>query len=102
MNSPQRLNRRQIPEAVRNREAFTNSTGSLRGMTGNGLGQHLTGYLNDEERKRFLSDAFHGITYLVVSYDTPIAWECKPGDVYKVSQKFSVTTSHHMGLLYYL
>jgi hypothetical protein len=96
-----RLNRRQVSAAVAKREAFSNSTGSLRGLTGDRLGQHMTGQLNAKERQQFLTDAHYGIDYLVVSYETPIAWVSQ-GGVYKVSQKFSRTTSCHMGLLYTL
>lgn len=100
-----RLNRSQIPAAVAQRESFSNSTGSLKGYRATDdyyPGDHMTGRLSPEERAKFLSDAKHGITYLVVSYATPVAWECEDGSVYRVSQKFSVTTSQHMGLLYNL
>ena len=61
---------------------------------------HLTGRLNEDERRQFLSDCHYGIAYLVVSYGTPIAWVDFEGDVYKVKQRFSVTTSKHMSVLY--
>lgn len=101
MNNTQRLNRRQSAEAIRQRLAFSNSTGSLRGYKRTETydpGQHMTGRLNADERARFLSDSHYGIDYLVVSYDTPIAWITSDGTKYRVSQKFSQTTSCHMGL----
>ena len=100
-----RLNRSQIPTAVAKRLEFSNSTGSLKAhkRTENyNPGTHLTGRLNPDERAKFLSDAQRGIDYLIVSYATPIAWVCSDGSVYRVSQKFSVTTSHHMGQIYTL
>lgn len=97
------LNRRQSSAAIDAREEFVNSTGSLKGHKRTETydpGQHMTGRLNADERTQFLSDAFHGIDYLVVSYDTPIAWVCKDGSKYRVSQRFSHTTSCHMGLTF--
>lgn len=91
------ITRKQVSAKVANREEFVISTGSLRGIVGNDAKNHLTGWLNDEERARFLSDGFHGIEYLIVSYDTPVAWFVN-GVGYKVSQKFSATTSKHLGL----
>lgn len=95
-----RLNSRQIATAVAQRLEFSNSTGSLKGYPKTDdyyPGDHMTGRLDPEERAKFLSDTKHGITYLVVSYNTPIAWVCEDGSTYKVSQKFSPTTSRHMG-----
>jgi len=42
------------------------------------------------------------ITYVVWSYDTPIAWVLEDGSVIKVNHKWSVTTSKHQGMLYAL
>lgn len=103
MNTNKRLNRRQSSIAIDNMETFVNSTGSLRGYRRSDDCQpcdHMTGMLNATERQRFLSDGKHGIEYLVVSYDTPIAWVCVDGSRYRVEQKFSRTTSCHMGLTY--
>lgn len=101
MNTNKRLNRRQSSIAIDNMETFVNSTGSLKGYRRSDDCQpcdHMTGMLNATERQRFLSDGKHGIEYLVVSYDTPIAWVCVDGSRYRVEQKFSTTTSCHMGL----
>ena len=51
-------------------------------------------------------DAYHrdhaNITYVVISYNTPIAWVTSDGSVHRVAQKFSVTTSKHQGKTYLL
>lgn len=103
MMTLQRLNRNQSRDAMAKLQPFSNSTGSLKGYRRSDTcnpGQHMTGMLNADERRQFVSDAARGIEYLVVSYDTPIAWVCSDGSQYSVSQKFSVTTSCHMGLTY--
>lgn len=90
-----------VNAAWREREDF-DANGSLRGITyaqGTMCG-HLSGRLNDEERRRFVSDCHAGIAFLVVSYATPIAWVLHDGTEYKVQQRFSVTTSRHAGSLY--
>lgn len=42
----------------------------------------------------------HGITFIVYSYSTPIAWRRGDGNWIKPSVKYSVTTSMHQGCLY--
>lgn len=93
------LNRHQSRAAIDAREDFTNSTKSLRGVKNpSTIGK---GRLNEDETNRLLDDQTKpGITYLVYSYDTPIAWEKSDGSRYRVSQKFSSTTSQHMGLTF--
>jgi hypothetical protein len=63
-----------------------------------------SGRLNPTERAQLDHDATVaralGVPFYVVwSYATPIAWSF-PGYEYRVSQKFSVTTSKHQGKLY--
>jgi hypothetical protein len=59
------------------------------------------GRLNSEESNRFFVDFLSvGITYVVWSYDTPIAWVRGDGTVYRVEQRFTVTTSKHQGAIY--
>jgi hypothetical protein len=59
------------------------------------------GELDREEADAFRLDAESvGITYVVWSYVTPIAWVRKDGTVYRVQQRFSRTTSKHQGMLY--
>lgn len=93
-----RLTRRQIPEAVAACRAFSNTTGSMRGITGTPVlpREHA---LNSVERDRFLDD-MPRIVYTIFSYDTPIAWVMRDGSKYRVSQKFSQTTSCHAGLTF--
>lgn len=60
------------------------------------------GALNTEEGNRFMVDFLAGIAYVVWSYETPIAWVRQDGVVYRVAQRFSVTTSKHQGMMYRL
>jgi len=90
------LNRRQMRDAISAREDCVNSTGSMRGHTGP-VPLPRNHCLNDVELENYLSD-YHQITYVVFSYDTPIAWERTDGFKYRVQQRFSQTTSCHMGL----
>lgn len=99
-----KLTRRQIPDAVKERKDFVNSTGSMRGKT---LADKHNLYrpdsqLNEKENARLVADLAIGIVYVIFSYDTPIAWVCADGYVYKVEQRFSYTTSCHSGMLYTL
>lgn len=59
-----------------------------------------TGQLNSAERQVFYIDC-DNIEYIVYSYHTPIAWVTKDGTKYRVSQKFSVTTSKHQTIVYH-
>lgn len=83
--------------AIAAREPFTTS-GALRG-------EEIVhpfvypGRLNDEEAAQLRAD-LPGITYVVFSYATPIAWFHRDNGWHKVAQKFSMTTSHHQGVLY--
>lgn len=89
----------EIPQLIADREEFTNSGGTLRGIKNPDV---LTGagILEDNERHKFLRSIHNiGITYLVLSYETPIAWETKDGHRYKTTQHFTTTTSKHMSLL---
>ena len=96
-NIKRNLNRTQSREAIAAHEDFTNSGGSMRGVT-----KPITigrGELNDAEYETLCShiDTF-GIAYVVYSYETPIAWILNDGSKYRVEQWFSRTTSKHMGL----
>lgn len=57
------------------------------------------GRLDDSEARRLEADAQLGITYVVWSYATPIAWVRADGTVYHVEQRFSVTTSRQQGTI---
>lgn len=100
--------RKTIPTLIDKREEFSNDSGTLRAIK-NPTAEQVSAFvardsasqLNEYEKARLRVDANqNGIAYLVVSYDTPIAWETKKGHVYKVEQTFSQTTSKHQGLLY--
>ena len=60
------------------------------------------GRLTGEDLERFNRDYCTGFSYIVTSYATPIAWVTNTGEVYRVGQKFSVTTSKHQGTLWQL
>lgn len=91
------LNRSQSSAAIDAREEFTNSTGSLHAVKSPAYVDR--GRLNEVEYDRLLIDQhIVGLSYVVYSYSTPIAWERVDGYKYRVAQKFSVTTSQHMGL----
>lgn len=91
--------------ALSNRLPFTTSgafTGATRDVRRHVLcGFFEPGYLADEDLARFRADKDR-IVYVVRSYDTPIAWVLDDGTVYRVGQRFSVTTSRHQSTLYLL
>lgn len=66
---------------------------------------HGGGSLSGEERDAWMMDRT-SVTYVVWSYDTPIAWDTISADgsthTHTVQQKFSTTTSRHQGTLYLL
>ncbi len=92
-----KANRRQAREAIAQRAEFNNSTGSLRGRN-SGFNMVSSGRLNDAERIRFINATLGSMSYVVISYDTPIAWVFN-GEWYRVSQRFSQTTSCHSGMI---
>lgn len=93
------LTNRQASAAIDAREPFSNATGSLRGEINPLLIKR--GWLNDDEWARLHADHGTGwMSYVVYSYDTPIAWVMEDGTRYRVEQKFSPTTSKHMGLTF--
>lgn len=92
------LTRPQTREAIAAREDFTNTGKSVTGIKGIPV-LPRDHQLNSVERERFLDD-MRDITYTVLSYNTPIAWEKSDGSRYRVSQFFSMTTSKHMGLCF--
>jgi hypothetical protein len=90
------LNRRQMRAAIDAREDCINSTGSMRGRIAPRTAER--GQLNDAEWSRLLNDLTAGVAYIVYSYETPIAWVTDDGFKYRVQQRFSKTTSCHMGM----
>ena len=87
-----------LKEALRTRQSF-NTYGALEGRTRKEDECRSVGELNADERARHYAD-LKDMSYVVYSYDTPIAWVLKNGTVHKVNQKFSRTTSRHQGKLY--
>lgn len=75
------------------------TSGALSGETGRP--SSLTGRLDGVDLDKFREDQ-HAIVFTVYSYGTPIGWVTSDGEVYRVAQRFSVTTSKHQGLLYML
>jgi hypothetical protein len=83
---------------VEARQEF-DANGTLRGVV---TSWPSSGRLNETERARLDSDAatareLGAPFYVVYSYATPIAWGIGHSDLYKVTQRFSVTTSKHWG-----
>lgn len=87
-----------VAEAIRDREPFK-TYGALK-ATSQSVGRWDSGRLTGDDHDRFRAD-MATITYVVWSYNTPIAWVAN-GVPYRVRQKFSMTTSHHQGKLYLL
>lgn len=86
-------------KALENKSDFKTS-GAL---SGKWTSDASSGKLNHVERERLTEDRDkHGELFIVYSYETPIAWATRKGEVYRVSQRFSVTTSKHMGFTGYL
>jgi hypothetical protein len=90
------LNQRDAEHYIATRQEFTAS--ALKGVNVNERGI-LGGFgrLNAEEFAQF-KQVETGVDYLVMSYDTPIAWHTLEG-WYVVEQKFSQTTSKHQNLV---
>lgn len=90
-------------QAIRDREDFR-TNGALYGES-TSVGRYDAGRLQGDDLNRFYADAPE-ITYVVMSYATPIAWYVPASDTrpegvwHKVAQKFSVTTTKHQGNLY--
>lgn len=89
----------EVAVAIGNREPF-NTHGALC-ATAHKVGPWDSGRLSGADLDQFREDMAK-IVYVVWSYVTPIAWVTEDGTVYKVSQRFSVTTSQHQGKLYLL
>lgn len=92
-----RSNHSQAPVDIKNRETF--KCNSMSGKRVMGLTPSDAGQLRGDDLAAFERDRGN-ITYVVLSYDTPIWWETANGDTHRVDQKFSVTTSKHQSRLY--
>lgn len=87
----------ELRRALRERLPF--KTGGA--LYGTDTAIYTTGQLNHTELSRFERDRDR-MVFVVYSYATPIAWVLDDGTVYKVQQRFSVTTSRHQSFLYLL
>jgi len=87
-----------LRDALKNRQDVRTS-GAMRAQSNRPGCIPNTGRLSDAEviALRDDSDA-HGITYVVYSYATPIAWVRGDGEVHLVAQRFSPTTSKHQSI----
>lgn len=86
----------QVTEHAEARKPFT-THGALSGRT---FTEHPpsswdSGRLSGADLDQFNADR-EQITYAVFSYATPIGW-ATPAGWYRVTQRFSMTTSHHQG-----
>lgn len=94
-----RVTLKQVPECVERREEFVSTSNTLRGIQNPDV---LTacGELDDTERPRFLISLNNiGIAYVIVSYNTPIAWVRNDGLVQHVHQKLSRYPEQHKSLV---
>ena len=86
-------------EAIRDREDFRTS-GALMAEEVGSMHRWQSGQLSGPDLDQFNEDCTQ-ITYVVMSYSTPIAWYVGDEDRWHtVSQKFSRTTTKHQGTLY--
>jgi hypothetical protein len=90
-----------LRDALVNREPFVTSGALSATVEEHGSGWN-SGRLTGDDLDRWKSDSKTGSLYVVWSYATPIAWVRSDGEVYRVSQRFSPTTSKHQGMLYML
>lgn len=88
---------RGVPALWKSRTPF-DCNGTLRGISGGG---ELTGRLNEKDAAEYKRLSAAGrIAYTVQSYNTVVAWVTTDGAEFKTAQRFSMTTSRHMGRLY--
>ena len=79
-----------------NREEFQGN--SLSAFTFAGISPKGAGRLDSQESRLYYAfcdwvERLHLVGYVVMSYQTPIAWGAVDGEVYVTPQKFSTTTS---------
>lgn len=94
MDKPVKVTRRTMTDAWRKRQPFEGS--NIKGIAGpvSNLGR-----LPDIWRDQYKADEKLGITFTVVSYDTPIAWVVN-GKERVPPVRYSVTTTKQQGLLF--
>jgi hypothetical protein len=90
-----RTTRRTTPISVAEHEDFVNSSGSLHGHRG---WLPNVGRLPSQHVAALDTATVAGDFYVVMSYNTPIAWYAN-GEWTIPDVKYSVTTSNHQGLV---
>lgn len=97
--------RKTIPTLIEQRQEFSNTSGTMYAVSNPGK-ETVSAFLSrdsdmDEDEKSRLRIDFDtaGIRYLIVSYQTPLAWENGHGLIYKVQQELTQTSGNHMDLL---
>lgn len=103
-SKPPKATRKTIPSLIEQRVAFTNSSGTLRGIkhpsrqiTRRFVASNVLGDLSLTLQAH---SEINRIVYLIVSYETPIAWEIATGYVFKVDPAgLSQTSQKHAELL---
>lgn len=89
-----RVSNRQARQKIIDMQGFASHTGNFSGMWG---GKGTTGRLPEPWRSKFVTRAFDA--YVVLSYDTPIAWwDATTGWVIP-DVKYSPTTSRHQSIV---
>lgn len=99
MSNKYRVNNRQVPQAVHNRERFHNGTGSLTGGSVTEVYPTKCRMDNDafDELMKLVEKG--EVFYIVYSYGTPIAVAYSNGRWEVFEKKYSVTTSKHQNLV---
>lgn len=91
-----RVSNRQARQKIIDMQGFASHTGNFSGMWG---GKGTTGRLPEPWRSKFLAAISASGTYVVLSYDTPIAWwDATTGWVIP-DVKYSPTTSRHQSIV---
>lgn len=91
-----RVNSRQAASLISEQQEFTNSTGSLRASRWSSQLAPPRGRLPSAEARQLRADR---PSYVVWSYDTPIAWVDSGGSWVIPDVKYSTTTSKHQNLV---
>ena len=99
----EKATRKTIPGLVGLRRPFSNTSGTLRGIVdpdSSVISQAiLLGEMAEDQAQILQADSQHGISYLVMSYQMPIAWEVE-GVFRIIEQSLTQTSERHRELLY--
>ena len=90
-------NRRKIIESVASVDVFC--VGTVRGAWYPQDARLSTGKLDPDDHQALTEALAAGITYVVWSYDTPIAWRTAHGAWVMPEAGYSNTTRHHKALV---